>query len=197
MGLALLPDANSFFTPWPEGGFAKSLKKAPYHLPGPWDPSRVAWWCLPLPPHPCYSFPLSARPFSSPTFYPHRILSSSKNVPQSLNFRLSCMLFTLPSSQDVCQSNSYLCFSFSPPPRSLLGPLSSFPFYPTWHQPRQIAGFLLLAPCKHWACGTRGVFFVLSPLCRSFWDQKLHFPSIKSQGPPWSLTISEEFPDWS
>lgn len=36
---------------------------------------------------------------------------------------------------------------------------SSFPFHPTGHQPRQIAGFLPLAPRRHRARGTRGVLF--------------------------------------
>lgn len=168
-GPGFAPTCQSLLHTMARRRFCKIIKSP---LSPPWpmrsDPSRVARWCLSLPPHPCHSLPLPATPFSSPSLYPHGILSSSENIPRSLNFRPSHMLFALPSSQDVCQSNSYLCFSFSSPPRSLLGPLFILPLPSHLDQPRQRAGFLPFAPPQAPSMWNRGVLFVLSHLNRPF-----------------------------
>nr|KAF6369235.1 hypothetical protein mMyoMyo1_010613 [Myotis myotis] len=73
--------------------------------------------------------PLFSLPDPSPTLhFTHTEFPAALRMYHGpSHFWPSLMLFALPSSQDVCQSNSYLCFSFSPPPRSLLGPLFILP----------------------------------------------------------------------
>lgn len=154
-------------------------------------------WAVPASPTPFPATVLLSLPGCLPQ--PHtlpRVISSSVKALGSH----SSGLHTCSSlSWDVCQSNSYLCFSFSPPLRSLLGPPFVLP-HPPHLTPagRQLSSVFLWLPralCSATHHTKPDVWFVITPLLRAFWGQKLSFPSQKFQGPTWSSRVGEEFLD--
>lgn len=68
---------------------------------------------------PCYCPPLIVRLHAPAPCFTHIELAA---LQKHQGLTLPALTHALPSSRDVCQSHSYLRFSFSPPLRSLLGP---------------------------------------------------------------------------